>query len=239
MARTTSWMNFVADLSIILSIFLVCSRVNAQLSVNFYNTSCPNVETIVRNAMTTAVNNEARMGASILRLFFHDCFVQGCDGSVLLDDTRNFHGEKGALPIMANVEAACNATVSCADILALASRDGVFPLGGPSWICASRSERLDHSESKRSQHRSSRSRIYNDTDINATYATGLRANRLASGGDDNLLLSTYVHRPTSTTTITVTCRTNKDSRIPTRSSSMAAHRTHRLKLMLMITLAFE
>jgi len=64
--------------------------------------------------------------------------LQGCDASVLLDDTANFTGEKNAFPninslrgfnvidnIKTNVEAACNATVSCADILALAARDGV------------------------------------------------------------------------------------------------------------------
>ena len=64
--------------------------------------------------------------------------LQGCDGSILLDDTATFTGEKNAFPnrnsargfevidtIKTNVEAACNATVSCADILALATRDGV------------------------------------------------------------------------------------------------------------------
>jgi hypothetical protein len=64
--------------------------------------------------------------------------LQGCDGSILLDDTATFTGEKNANPnrnsargfevidtIKTRVEAACNATVSCADILALAARDGV------------------------------------------------------------------------------------------------------------------
>ncbi|KAJ8476650.1 hypothetical protein OPV22_020377 [Ensete ventricosum] len=86
------------------------------------------------------------MAASILRLFFHDCFVNGCDASILLDDTTAFTGEKNAFPnrksargyevidaIKSSVEAACRATVSCADILALAARDGVALLGGPTW----------------------------------------------------------------------------------------------------------
>lgn len=53
---------------------LACS-VEAQLSANFYSSSCPRLQTIVRNAMTQAVNGNRRTGASILRLFFHDCFV--------------------------------------------------------------------------------------------------------------------------------------------------------------------
>jgi peroxidase len=59
--------------------FLVLSIIavggNAQLSSTFYDKTCPGLQTIVRTAMATAVAKEARMGASILRLFFHDCFV--------------------------------------------------------------------------------------------------------------------------------------------------------------------
>jgi len=64
---------------------------------------------------------------------------QGCDGSILLDDTRNFIGEKTAFPnnnsargfsvvdeIKAAVDKACKRpVVSCADILAIAARDSV------------------------------------------------------------------------------------------------------------------
>ncbi|XP_019423043.1 PREDICTED: peroxidase 4-like, partial [Lupinus angustifolius] len=122
----------------ILSLF-ACSS-NAQLSPTFYDKTCPNLQTIVRNAMKQALNKEPRLGASILRLFFHDCFVNGCDASILLDDTATFVGEKNAGAnknsargfevidtIKTNVEAnpACNGKVSCADILALAARDGI------------------------------------------------------------------------------------------------------------------
>ncbi|KAK1320441.1 Peroxidase 52 [Acorus calamus] len=92
--------------------------------------------------MTQAVNKERHMGASILHLFFHDCFVNGCDSSILLDDTSSFTGEKNAFPnrnsaegfevidaINTNVEKACNGTVSCADIHAIAARDRVFLVG--------------------------------------------------------------------------------------------------------------
>lgn len=63
---------------------------------------------------------------------------QGCEGSVLLDDTKDMKGEKSALPnrnslrgfdvidnIKADVESFCPSTVSCADILALAARDAI------------------------------------------------------------------------------------------------------------------
>lgn len=86
------------------------------------------------------------MGASLLRLFFHDCFVNGCDGSILLDDTSSFTGEKNAIPnrnsargfdvvdnIKSSVEKVCPGVVSCADVLAITARDSVAILGGPSW----------------------------------------------------------------------------------------------------------
>nr|ACE00594.1 lignin biosynthetic peroxidase [Leucaena leucocephala] len=131
---------FLLALSV-LSLF--ASSSNAQLSPNFYARSCPNVRAIVRNTMRQALAREARLGASILRLFFHDCFVNGCDAGILLDDTASFTGEKNAGPnqsargyevidaIKTNVEAACRGTVSCADILALAAQEGVTQLGGP------------------------------------------------------------------------------------------------------------
>uniref|UniRef100_A0A0A9D6F8 Plant heme peroxidase family profile domain-containing protein n=1 Tax=Arundo donax TaxID=35708 RepID=A0A0A9D6F8_ARUDO len=112
----------------------------AQLAPGFYDATCPRLQSIVWRGMARAVRREPRMGASILRLFFHDCFVNGCDASVLLDDVpgSNFTGEKNAGPnanslrgyevidaIKAQVEANCTATVSCADILALAARDAV------------------------------------------------------------------------------------------------------------------
>ena len=60
----------------LLAVSLLSLAANAQLSTTFYATSCPNLESIVRAAMTQAVSNERRIGASLLRLFFHDCFVQ-------------------------------------------------------------------------------------------------------------------------------------------------------------------
>lgn len=130
----------------LLALFLLSSAAYGQLSPSFYAKSCPTVQLIVRATMIKALLAERRMGASLLRLHFHDCFVQGCDGSILLDDVGSFVGEKTAFPnvdsvrgyevideIKKNVELLCPGIVSCADIAALAARDGTFLLGGPSW----------------------------------------------------------------------------------------------------------
>lgn len=73
---TLSIMATFIKLFVTLSIIslLVCST-NAQLTNNFYARTCPSLQTIVRNTMISAIKTEARIGASILRLFFHDCFV--------------------------------------------------------------------------------------------------------------------------------------------------------------------
>ncbi|KAF4393938.1 hypothetical protein G4B88_025907 [Cannabis sativa] len=48
---------------------------SGQLSSSFYSSSCPNVLSTIRAEVRSAVSKESRMGASLLRLHFHDCFV--------------------------------------------------------------------------------------------------------------------------------------------------------------------
>ncbi|KAG6601713.1 Peroxidase 52, partial [Cucurbita argyrosperma subsp. sororia] len=79
------------------------------------------------------------MAASIIRLHFDDCFVQGCDVSILLDDTPSMIGEQNAAPnrnsvrgyrvihkAKSEVEKICPDIVSCVDIFAVAARDASF-----------------------------------------------------------------------------------------------------------------
>uniref|UniRef100_A0A8R7V4V1 Plant heme peroxidase family profile domain-containing protein n=1 Tax=Triticum urartu TaxID=4572 RepID=A0A8R7V4V1_TRIUA len=95
--------------------------------------------------MASSVAAQPRMAPAVLRLFFHDCFINGCDASVLLDATPFSPSEKDVEPnasltgyaviddIKSALEHDCPATVSCADVIALASRDAVALLGGPTW----------------------------------------------------------------------------------------------------------
>ncbi|KAH7564777.1 hypothetical protein ACOSQ2_021805 [Xanthoceras sorbifolium] len=130
----------------VLLVMFTAGGCHAQLSTNFYSKSCPKVLSTVKSVVQQAVSKERRMGASLLRLHFHDCFVNGCDGSILLDDTSSFTGEKTAAPnnnsvrgyevidkIKSKVEQVCPGVVSCADIAAIAARDSTVILGGPNW----------------------------------------------------------------------------------------------------------
>ncbi|KAK4441261.1 Peroxidase 72 [Sesamum alatum] len=100
-----------------------------HLDPQFYSRSCPRAQQIVRSNVAKAVAKEARMGASLVRLHFHDCFVKK-RSRPNRDSARGFEVVD---EIKSALEKECNQTVSCADILALAARDSVVLAGGPSW----------------------------------------------------------------------------------------------------------
>ncbi|EFJ14930.1 hypothetical protein SELMODRAFT_234418 [Selaginella moellendorffii] len=130
--------------SVLVALVCIVDGHPLKLVPDYYASTCPEAEAIVRAVVEKAVIREARNAASLLRLHFHDCFVNGCDGSVLLDDTPTFTGEKMAAPnngsiraldvvdeIKAELESHCHGVVSCADVLAIAARDSVVVSGGP------------------------------------------------------------------------------------------------------------
>ncbi|XP_047338014.1 peroxidase 27-like [Impatiens glandulifera] len=116
-----------------------------DLKLDFYKKTCPSVESIVKKTTADFVLRAPTLAAPLLRMHFHDCFVRGCDGSVLLNSTNNNEAEKEAIPnqtlrgwhvidaVKTAVENKCPNVVSCSDILALVARDSVLLIKGPYW----------------------------------------------------------------------------------------------------------
>nr|CAB3493122.1 unnamed protein product [Digitaria exilis] len=136
-------------LAVFLAALAAAAGVAAQLREDYYAAVCPDLETIVRDAVTKKVQAQPVAVGATIRLFFHDCFVEGCDASVILVSTGNNTAEKDhpsnlslagdgfdtVIQAKAAVDAvpACANQVSCADILALATRDVIVLAGGPSY----------------------------------------------------------------------------------------------------------
>ncbi|KAG9457535.1 hypothetical protein H6P81_002043 [Aristolochia fimbriata] len=109
----------------------------ADLRKNFYKKSCPVAEEMVKNITWKNVASNSALPAKLLRMHFHDCFVRGCDASVLLNSKGSNTAEKHATPnlslagfdvideVKTQLEKSCAGVVSCADILALSARDAV------------------------------------------------------------------------------------------------------------------
>ncbi|KAF5754598.1 putative peroxidase [Helianthus annuus] len=131
----------------ILVFVVIFGWVQGDLQMGFYGTSCPKAEKIVQDYVNEHIPNAPSLAATLIRMHFHDCFVRGCDASILLNVTSSSGNqtEKVATPnqtvrgfdfidrLKSLVEAECPGIVSCADIIALAARDSIAITGGPSW----------------------------------------------------------------------------------------------------------
>lgn len=133
---------------VLLLVFALSARLSdSALTPDYYNRTCPGVASIVSGVVRQKRDATIRTIGSTIRLFFHDCFVEGCDASVLIqstpgnptemdaDDNKSlaFEGYDTVRGAKAAVEAACPDQVSCADILALAAEISVQLSGGPGW----------------------------------------------------------------------------------------------------------
>ncbi|KAK9031944.1 hypothetical protein V6N11_056229 [Hibiscus sabdariffa] len=115
----------------------------AQLKLGFYRSTCPPAESIVEAVVRKRFDTDKSITAALLRMHFHDCFVRGCDASILIDSTGQNQSEKVAGPNLTvrgydlidqaknALESVCPSKVSCADVITLATRDSVFLSGGP------------------------------------------------------------------------------------------------------------
>ncbi|KAJ8761402.1 hypothetical protein K2173_001533 [Erythroxylum novogranatense] len=117
------------------------------LSIDYYSKTCPQLEQLIGSVTSQQFKEAPVSGPSTIRLFFHDCFVEGCDASILVstkpgskelaekdaEENKDMRAEgfKVMSKAKALVESKCPGVVSCADILAVAARDFVHLAGGP------------------------------------------------------------------------------------------------------------
>ncbi|KAL9247465.1 hypothetical protein vseg_020895 [Gypsophila vaccaria] len=133
-------------LLLLILLLLVTIPLTVSIHVGYYSTKCPQAESIVRQVVQQKFSKDNSIAAALLRMHFHDCFVTGCDASILIDSTADNESEKAAGPnltvrefelideIKFKLEAECPNKVSCADIIALATRDAVGLAGGPTYM---------------------------------------------------------------------------------------------------------
>ncbi|CAN7066484.1 unnamed protein product, partial [Brassica oleracea var. botrytis] len=131
-------------LAVLLSVIGVSVANPKGLDLNYYKRRCPDAEAIVRRTTVQYVSRQTSLAAALLRMHFHDCFVRGCDGSILLKSPTK-DAERDAIPNLsvrgyevvdaakAALEKKCPGVVSCADVLALVARDAVLVINGPWW----------------------------------------------------------------------------------------------------------
>nr|XP_017225388.1 PREDICTED: peroxidase N1-like isoform X2 [Daucus carota subsp. sativus] len=130
--------SFLNKFSVLVLLLLVTPLALAQTRVGFYSKSCPRAESIVQATVKKHVKSNSAVAPGLLRMVFHDCFVHGCDASILINGSN---AERTARPNLllrgydviddakTQLEAACPGVVSCADILALAARDATVEVG--------------------------------------------------------------------------------------------------------------
>lgn len=124
-------------------LLLIGASVGEGLSLDYYAFTCPFAEAIIRDTVNRAMQRDITISAALLRMHFHDCFIEGCDGSILIDSTSDNKAEKDSPANLslrgfevideakARIEDSCPGVVSCADIIAMAARDSVVLSGGP------------------------------------------------------------------------------------------------------------
>ncbi|KAI4379709.1 hypothetical protein MLD38_005971 [Melastoma candidum] len=126
-------------------LLFLAAAADAKLTPDYYKATCPDFEKIIRETITNKQLTTPTTAAGVLRLFIHDCFVEGCDASLLIasnsfntaerdaDNNLSLAGDAFDVITRAKValELSCPQIVSCADIVAQATRDLVTMVGGP------------------------------------------------------------------------------------------------------------
>ncbi|KAL2610823.1 hypothetical protein R1flu_022515 [Riccia fluitans] len=123
----------------------LATQFSTELRSDYYDLSCPELQSTVARTSWYKYNNSRVVAAGVLRIFFHDCWVTGCDASLMLMSTPGNEAEKDAqenLSISGDgldavtqaklaVEEICPGVVSCADLITLVARELIILAGGP------------------------------------------------------------------------------------------------------------
>ncbi|KAJ3681773.1 hypothetical protein LUZ60_014346 [Juncus effusus] len=126
---------------LILLVLALAAASHGQLQYGFYNKKCGknNVEAIIQSIVGARFASDPKIVAGLLRMQFHDCFVHGCDASILLDGPYSEKNAGSNLSlfgfdlidqIKSVLESVCPGVVSCADIIIAATRDASILAGG-------------------------------------------------------------------------------------------------------------
>ncbi|KAL2944308.1 Peroxidase 60 [Bienertia sinuspersici] len=109
------------------------------LVVGYYKDKCnSDIEDIIEVLVTEEFDKDPTILPALLRLQFHDCFVHGCDASLLIDGAStektagsnlSVRGYELIEKLKAAIEEECPGVVSCADIVVVATKV-VIKLGG-------------------------------------------------------------------------------------------------------------
>ncbi|KAK9734558.1 hypothetical protein RND81_04G148300 [Saponaria officinalis] len=121
-------------------------RSSSDFKVGFYEGKCfdkgVDVEGIISSEVEARFDIDPSLLPGLLRLQFHDCFVHGCDASILIDGNtteksaspnRSVRGYEFIEAIKLAVETKCPGVVSCADIIAIATKVLIKLGGGPDY----------------------------------------------------------------------------------------------------------
>ncbi|XP_021747183.1 peroxidase 41-like [Chenopodium quinoa] len=136
----------VVLVTILLPLLVVQSKRPPSLTKDYYKKSCPRFDDVLNGIITTKQAETPTTAAAVLRVFFHDCMVDGCDGSTLVA-SNHLHGKAerdadinlslpgDAFDLVTRAKTAleleCPGIVSCTDILATSARNLITMTGGP------------------------------------------------------------------------------------------------------------
>ncbi|OMO56969.1 Plant peroxidase [Corchorus capsularis] len=184
-------MGFVMVLSLLaLAPLCFCGKTSGggYLYPQFYDHSCPKAQEIVKYVVAKAVAKDPRMGASLLRLHFHDCFVKtgGPNWKVPLGRRDSIgasvSGSNNDIPAPNNTFQTILTKFKRQglDIVDLVALSGSHTIGNAR--CTSFRQRL-YNQSGNGQP---------DYTLDQSYAAHLRTRCPKSGGDQNLFFLDYV-----------------------------------------------